>query len=385
MEENNKKPDVFNQKNTNESNNIDFSKHKSQNEINAQDEMAKKTAEQLAARDEVLRKLDEMGIKNANDKARYMQEMAPALVRTDLIDPELSKPRGSIIYDNDESEVGEVKIQSSADINEMFIEEEANIDKNIIEYFDVLAQPQFDTLFDIVPLASQGKLYGLRDKTLKVSFLNASDENILTNPNIIQSGRFLEILMNRKILDTRVRYHDLSLGDRDCIMIWLRYTAFGDKYPISVMDPKTKEYFDTEIELSKLKIKKLKLNPNKYGYFEFKLPLTNDLLEFKFINVLDYENLLIDEEEIIQTKGGEFVNRTTAYLYKQIISVNGDKRPEVLKSYIDTMRLGDVRAFRKHVLDNEHGVDMNLTVRTPGGESVNTFLPINGEFFWPEQ
>jgi hypothetical protein len=35
------------------------------------------------------------------------------------------------------------------------------------------------------------------------------------------------------------------------------------------------------------------------------------------------------------------------------------------------------------LLEIDCGIDLNITVPTPGGGSVATFLPLNLKFFWP--
>jgi hypothetical protein len=83
--------------------------------------------------------------------------------------------------------------------------------------------------------------------------------------------------------------------------------------------------------------------------------------------------------------GPEFTDTSTYTLKKQIISVDGNSNSKDVETFIERgMRIGDVRAFRQYVNDLESGVDMNITVGTPGGGSVATFLPINTSFFWPD-
>jgi uncharacterized membrane protein (DUF485 family) len=44
----------------------------------------------------------------------------------------------------------------------------------------------------------------------------------------------------------------------------------------------------------------------------------------------------------------------------------------------------DGKDFNKYVESIESGIDLNITVGTPGGGSVDTFLPLNLGFFWPD-
>ena len=55
--------------------------------------------------------------------------------------------------------------------------------------------------YDIIELPSQGIFYSNNKKTVKVSYLTAADENILTSPGLINSGEVMDILLKTKILD----------------------------------------------------------------------------------------------------------------------------------------------------------------------------------------
>jgi hypothetical protein len=246
-----------------------------------------------------------------------------------------------------------------------------------------LVEPDFGSDYDMLPLPSEGKVYAHKKASLKVSFLNAADENILTNPNLLKSGKFLEVLFTRKILDTTISYRDLLVGDRDAIMIWLRSTGYGTNYPIEVMDPKSFEEFTTEIDLDELKTKKLKIEPNEEGYFDYELPASKKKIKFKFLTVGDAEDIEKRSEELKKNPTSTF-DLATFTLQKQIVEVEGNRDPLYIRDFVGKMRMADSRAFKKYVTDNECGIDLNLVVQAPGGGQVKTFFPLNPAFFWPE-
>jgi hypothetical protein len=55
--------------------------------------------------------------------------------------------------------------------------------------------------YDVVTLPSQGIHYENKKKSVKVAYLTAADENILTSPNLVQNDMVVEELLRRKILD----------------------------------------------------------------------------------------------------------------------------------------------------------------------------------------
>ena len=60
---------------------------------------------------------------------------------------------------------------------------------------------QFEIPFDVIELPSKGLLYPGADSTCKVQYMTASDENILTSPNLIKNGKALDVLLERKIVE----------------------------------------------------------------------------------------------------------------------------------------------------------------------------------------
>lgn len=237
---------------------------------------------------------------------------------------------------------------------------------------------------DLIPLPSEGKLYKNGKDKLRIAYLTAEDEDILTSPNLIYSGQYLETLINRKILDDDMNYRSLHVGDRNAILIWLRSTGYGSIYPVKINDPNTNEDFETEIDLNDLNVIELKQDPDENGYFDFTLPVSGDHIKFRLLTVGDIEDVENQVEYETNTLGYQ-VNRTVTYtLFKHLVEVNGNDDRNYINYYIKNMVVGDSRALRNHINTIESGIDMNVTVRTPGGESITTFLPIGPNFFWPD-
>ena len=246
-----------------------------------------------------------------------------------------------------------------------------------------LVEPDFGSDFDVLPLPSRGKTYKNKSETIKVSFLNASDENTLTNPNLLKSGKFLDVLFGRKILDPSLKYEDLLVGDRNAIMVWLRATGFGNMYPIQVMDPETYEEFSVEIDLDELNTIKLELDPDENGYFDFELPLAKKNIKFRFLTVGDTIDIEDHAEKLKKASENEF-DLPTFTLLKQVVAVDGNDDKEFVKSFVKRMRMLDTRSLKKYMNENVCGIDLSLTVLAPGGGQVKTYFPLNTGFFWPQ-
>jgi hypothetical protein len=232
----------------------------SDGEAKAAAEMARRTAEQLRLREERLKRDEEL-----RNEELINQDVAGATLnpKVDVYPMEVKSPMENLKK--------EIKVDNSSAILE-------------------LSQPQMNQPYDIIPLPSEGKLYKNKKSKIKVSFLTASDENILTSPNILYSGDFLEILLNRKILEPELRYKDLLPGDRDAIMIWLRATGYGEMYPVTILDENNVP-FDTEIDLTKLKINNLPVDPDNEGLFPFVLPMSKSIVKFKLLTISEVDEL----------------------------------------------------------------------------------------------
>jgi hypothetical protein len=252
------------------------------------------------------------------------------------------------------------------------------VDPYILE----LSQPNYNAPFDVIPLPSKGKLYKNKKANVKLAYMTTSDENILTSPNLLKSGEFLEILINRKLLEPDLRYKDLLPGDRNAIMLWLRATAYGEMYPVTLLD-EFDEAFETEINLNELKTIELNVEPDEDGLFSFVMPLSKANIRFKLLNCGDIDE--IDKMLEDDRENNLLVNNTNTYkLEKMIVEVNGDSNKMMIRDFVNYMRISDSKAFNAYVDSIDAGVDLNIEVGTPGGGSVKTFLPLNVRFFWPD-
>jgi hypothetical protein len=252
------------------------------------------------------------------------------------------------------------------------------VDPYILE----LSQPNYNAPFDVIPLPSKGKLYKNKKANVKLAYMTTSDENILTSPNLLKSGEFLEILINRKLLEPELRYKDLLPGDRNAIMLWLRATAYGEMYPVTLLD-EFDEAFETEINLNELKTIELNVEPDEDGLFSFVMPLSKANVRFKLLNCGDIDE--IDKMLESDKENNLLVNNVNTYkLEKMIVEVNGDTNKVMIRDFVNYMRISDSKAFNTYVDSIDAGVDLNIEVGTPGGGSVKTFLPLNVRFFWPD-
>lgn len=344
-------PDVINQ---NQAENVaPLSAYGSPSEEAAALEMKRRTEDQLRARQENLEKNEKIAREIDAKRESQLQEKVQYTAQESVMTKPIAEP--TINYPQQTVQ------QLSA--------------------VEVLSQPQMNQAFDLIPLPSEGKLYPSKKKSIKVAYLTTADENILTSPNLVESGDFLEILINRKILEPELRYKDLHTGDRNAIMVWLRATGYGAQYPVQMLDENNK-VFETEIDLSSLGFIKLGAEPDFEGLFYFKMPLSGDEIKFKLLTTGDVD--VVEDKMRVDKENNIPVNNEPTYVLQQhIVEVNGNRDNNFIQNFVNNIRTLDAQKLRDYVSNIESGIDLNVNVKTPGGGSITTFLPINPSFFWP--
>jgi hypothetical protein len=243
---------------------------------------------------------------------------------------------------------------------------------------------EFQVPYDIVDLPSQGLLYTNKQKTVTVEYLTALDETILTSPNILNNDRVTDVLISRKVKNLGFNSDELLEGDRTAILLFLRVTGFGPDYAQMVFDLKSSSMVEGNIDLSTLKQKKLTINPDSDGLFDYELPDSKKRIKFRFLTGKD-EKEIEERDAADMERSGDGISKKIIYkLEKQISSIDGITDKIKISNIIKNLTILESRKLRKYINDIEPGIDFKVSARTPGGGSVDTFLRFNTSFFWPE-
>jgi hypothetical protein len=137
--------------------------------------------------------------------------------------------------------------------------------------------------YDVVELPSRGIHYTNNKKSVRIAYLTAADENILSSPSLIATNKVVDELLKRKILDKDLPIDDIVEEDRQAILIFLRNTSFGSDYKVTSTDPKTGEQFDFELDLSTVKTKDFKLVTDSNGEYQYFMEKSKIDITFKFL------------------------------------------------------------------------------------------------------
>ena len=332
---------------------------------------------------------------------------------------------------NSESEVKSVK-EEKVEKNVNIVSEKTNksVDSEVVLPSKGEYNPQ--ETFDIIPLPSKGECYKHKIGKVSVAYLTAYDENMIVSPNLYRDNLILDYLLNEKIINNNIDPYDLTEGDRDAIILFLRANGYGAEYPITATDNETGVEFETIIDLSKLKFKDFDLVGDENGWFDFTLPVSKHVIKFKFLTHRDLMNLdrineienkklkkgkleefveimdfyvdnekniekselikikqairVIDkwQDEIPEEEGLKYTHDITNKLTLSIMSIDGNTDRAFINDFVKKMNVKDSSALRKYINKNEPGIDYNIEITKPeslGGGSMSVFLQLDQFIF----
>lgn len=306
--------------------------------------------------------------------------------------------------------------------------------ENVTYDFDFSSIPDY-VQYDVIPLPSNGECYPHHISRVPVAYLTAADENIIASPNMYRDGKIIDVILERKILDKRIKVSELCQGDRDAIILWLRATGYGNDFPIVATHPDSGKKYNLTVDLSTLKYLDFKLKGDENGLFEYKTE-KGDILKFKCLskdeednvkeaivskrinnNIIDavkftaklqecvneidsfneedktdINDCIADIKDILVENKVESENVTrediteviTLQMKAYTVSVNGNSDKEFVSKYIDNMRSKEAYAYRIFVNQNKPGINFIIKVNVPesdGGGSFNTFLTFDNTIF----
>lgn len=249
------------------------------------------------------------------------------------------------------------------------------MENNEIKY----GQMDFNLPHDVVPLPSQGIFYKNKKKSVKVGYLTAQDENLLTSSNM-DAGQIITTLLRTKIYEPEFKIDEMLAGDVEAVLLFLRNTAFGTNYSLRIIDPGTMKPFDVTLDLGEMNIKENNLNPDSNGHIETILPVSGDVVKLKFLTYGE-ENAI--DAEMEKYPKNMITPKITKKLETQIVSINGNSDRLLITQYVQTMPIKDSKYIRKFLLESEPSLDLKKTVKAPSGEDVDVNINFGVEFFRP--
>lgn len=251
-----------------------------------------------------------------------------------------------------------------------------------------MSKQVFSTPTQPLDLPSKGLVYPesspLSSGIIDLYLPTAMHEDILTNRNYIQQGIVLDKFL-QSVIATDINYDDLITGDKNAILIASRILAYGSKYSFKHTDDNQRQSEVITVDLSDLKNKELDWSVFRKGIneFEFELPMTKAIVDFKLLTTKD------DQKIEAELAGLRKVNKNisadvTVKLYYSIIGVNGNKDQKTIRDFVKSMPMRDSQELRKYMVSVSPDIDMKVDFTKSNGEVVEGLnLPMTVDFFWP--
>ena len=243
--------------------------------------------------------------------------------------------------------------------------------------------PDLMTSYEIVKLPSQGLFYKHGILEVNVEYMTSKDEDLLTTPSLIENGTVLDILLRRKIKTKGINADELLAGDRNAIILFLRSSSYGSTYTVQVPDPRTNVVFKTDVDLLKLRYKKMTEQPDAEGLFNIKLPMRKKTVKFKLLTAGEETMLFNQAEAHKEAFGQEFSEFSTLKLKSHVVSIEGKTDRSYIGKFIDAMPALDALTIRRKIIDVSPDVDMEYEFKTKDGYKFKAQLSVGIDFFFP--
>jgi len=251
-----------------------------------------------------------------------------------------------------------------------------------------MSEQKFTVPTEMIDLPSKGLIYPkenpLSSGKVEMKYMTAKEEDILTNVNLLRQGLAIEKML-KSLIKTPINYEDLTLGDRNGLLIAARILAYGKDYSFKYLNQNTNEEEKVDTDLQNLKYKEIDWSKltNK-NEFSFTLPHSKNEVTFKILTVTDDKK--IDEEiKGIKKVVGQEAGMLSTRLKYQITSVNGDYSVKTVRDFIDQGYLlsRDSIELRKYIAEVTPDIDTTVFFILKDGTEVVTTLPMGAEFFFP--
>ena len=245
---------------------------------------------------------------------------------------------------------------------------------------------------EIVDLPSQGHFYPednpLSSGKIELRYMTARDEDILTSVNLIQQGKALDKLLQELIVDKKIDYNDLLVGDKNAIFVASRILAYGKEFSFTFIDSYG-ERVEGKVDLTELKSKDFDFSVYEKGVnsFSYKLPKSERIVNFSIPthkSEMEIEAELDAIRKVFKDKKNAISRENSTRLKHLITSVDGKQDRGFINNFVDKEFLSvDSNAFRNYVAEKNPNLEFTATTENSMGEREEVAVPMTAKFFWP--
>ncbi len=225
---------------------------------------------------------------------------------------------------------------------------------------------------EIVNIPSNGLIYSidspLREGHVELRHMTAYDEDILTNMSYITEGIVLEKLLESLIVSD-INVSEIANFDKEALIIAARISAYGEDYPITIIDPNTKNEIKTSINLSNLQYKTLDLETDDIGECTY-------ICENKTVIKFSYapNQVSNNPDKII-----------SSFLKSVITQINDSRDPNYIDEFLQyQFPFQESKKFQKYVSTHMPGMIKEVEIEGESGGTFTAGFQIGSNLFWPD-
>lgn len=251
----------------------------------------------------------------------------------------------------------------------------------------------YDFPTEVITLPSKGLVYSetnpLSKGSIEIKYMTAREEDILASQNLIKKGIVLDKLFESVVVDKDVNIGDITIGDKNAILIATRILGYGADYGVEVVDPFTGESQKVKIDLSKVQTKEVDdtlLNRN--NRYDFELPLLNKKIKFKLLTHRDEIDINTEIAALNRLSKGETASQDISTRFRYMIQeIDGNTDRGYINNFVKNNLLArDSKSLREYV--KKISPDMDFTYQFTSditGETEALDIPFGVGFFYPSE
>lgn len=251
---------------------------------------------------------------------------------------------------------------------------------------DQYVDREFEIPTEQVALPSRGLFYPNNQAHVIIKYLTATEDDVLYSPDLIKSGRVLDILLQQGVTASELPLDDLLVADRNAILLALRKTGLGEEFnPGTYECPSCGENHEPTINLNDFVDKELTAMPDERGEFDFPLPILKKNVKVRLLTGQDEK--VLGKSKPMPTKGGVKVNRyVTDRFTRQIMEVDGNRDKTYIRKLVHAMPMRDSIALREYMRIIEPGLDFTAQLECEhcGHVYDQEIVPNPVKLFYPD-
>lgn len=252
----------------------------------------------------------------------------------------------------------------------------------------------FDFPTEVITLPSKGLIYPqtnpLSNGSVEIKYMTAREEDILASQNLIKKGVVLDKLFESVVVSTGVSINDISVGDKNAILLATRILGYGADYNVEVTDPFSGEIQKVTIDLSKISTKEIdETLLNRENRYDFELPISKKKIKFKLLTHKDEIDINAELQALNRLVRGDNVasQDISTRLRYMIQEIDGNTDRGYINNYVKNNLLArESKALREYI--KKISPDLNLKYEFTSeltGDTEALDIPFGVGFFYPTE